>query len=179
MGSLEIQEKLLSLLPIWNYQIAKPFKQLLDEGISLDMYYCIKTLEWCGGASSMTQLANLAKMPKQQMTKMADRLVEQGFVARYDDPEDRRVVMIRLTDKAKEFIDYFMEHDASCFRPLLERMTAQDLEDFGHALDQLLEVFCRLPGCCGGVERLAEDADIKTGNYSSESEDKIGIAEEK
>lgn len=152
MGFLEIQEKLLSLLPVWNYQITKPFKQLLADGISLDMYYCIKTLEWCGGASSMTQLANYTKMPKQQMTKMADRLVEQGFVSRHDDPEDRRVVMLRLTDKAKDFIDYFMEHDASCFRPLLKQMTEKDLEDFGQALDQLLEVFCRLPDCCCGMD---------------------------
>lgn len=158
-GFLEIQEKLLSLLPVWNYQIAKPFKQLLDEGVSLDMYYCIKTLEWCGGASSMTQLAGLTKMPKQQMTKMADRLVEQGFVTRYDDPDDRRIVMIRLTDKAKEYIDYFLEHDASCFRPLLEQMTARDLEDFGNALGQLIEVFCRLPNCCNGMDKGANNDD--------------------
>lgn len=161
MEFLEIQEKLLSLLPVWNYQIAKPFKQLLDEGVSLDMYYCIKTLEWCGGASSMTQLANLTKMPKQQMTKMADRLVEQGFVVRYDDPEDRRVVMIRLTERAKAFIEYFMEHDASCFRPLLEQMTAKDLEDFGNALDQLLAVFCRLPNCCHGVDKSVNGAETE------------------
>lgn len=78
------------------------------------------------------------------------RLMERGVLA---------FQMIRLTDKAKDFIDYFMEHDASCFRPLLEKMTAQDLEDFGHALDQLLEVFCRLPGCCGGMDRPANDAE--------------------
>ena len=42
MNYLEIQESLLKLLPMWNYQIAKPFKQLLDDGISLDMYFaCI------------------------------------------------------------------------------------------------------------------------------------------
>ncbi len=162
MEFLEIQEKLLSLLPVWNYQIAKPFKQLLDEGVSLDMYYCIKTLEWCGGASSMTQLAGLTKMPKQQMTKMADRLVEQGFVTRYDDPDDRRIVMIRLTDKAKEYIDYFLEHDASCFRPLLEQMTARDLEDFGNALGQLIEVFCRLPNCCNGMDKGPTGGDARS-----------------
>ena len=161
MEFLEIQEKLLSVLPVWNYQITKPFKQRLDEGVSLDMYYCIKTLEWCGGTSSMTQLANLTKMPKQQMTKMADRLVEQGFVTRYDDPNDRRIVMIRLTDKAKEYTDYFLEHDASCFRPLLEQMSAEDLKDFGNALGQLIEVFCRLP-CCSGKSKRTDDSDAKS-----------------
>ncbi len=40
----QIQEESLGLLPQWNYRIIKPFKQLLDEGISLEMYYCIQIL---------------------------------------------------------------------------------------------------------------------------------------
>lgn len=148
MNYLDIQEKLLSLLPVWNYQIAKPFKQLLDEGVSLEMYYCIRTLEWAHGCATMSELAGWTKMPKQQMTKMVNRLVEQGFVTRFDDPKDRRIVKIQLTDKANSFIDYFMAHDASCFRPLLEQMTAADLEKFGNALDSLIQVFKNLPGRC-------------------------------
>ena len=69
MDYLSIQEKLLSLLPVWHYQIAKPFKQLPDDGISLEMFYCIKTLEWAGGCATMSQIATWTKVPKQQMTK--------------------------------------------------------------------------------------------------------------
>ena len=148
MNYLDIQEKLLSLMPVWNYQIAKPFKQLLDEGISLEMYYCIRTLEWAGGAATMSEIAGWTKMPKQQMTKMVNRLVEQNFVTRFDDPEDRRIVKIQLTDKATDFIGYFMEHDASCFRPLLDQMGQEDLDEFGNALDRLIQVFLRMPNCC-------------------------------
>lgn len=149
MNYLDIQEKLLSLMPIWNYQVAKPFKQLLDEGISLEMYYCIKTLEWAGGEATMSEIAGWTKMPKQQMTKMVNRLVEQNFVTRFDDPADRRIVKIQLTDKATDFIDYFMEHDASCFRPLLDQMGQEDLDEFGNALDILIQIFLRMPnGCC-------------------------------
>lgn len=148
MNYLDIQEKLLSLMPVWNYQIAKPFKQLLDEGISLEMYYCIKTLEWAGGEATMSEIAGWTKMPKQQMTKMVNRLVEQKFVTRFDDPADRRIVKIQLTDKATDFIDYFMEHDASCFRPLLDQMGQEDLDEFGNALDTLIQVFLRMPNCC-------------------------------
>lgn len=148
MDYLDIQEKLLSLMPVWNYQIAKPFKQLLDEGISLEMYYCIKTLEWAGGEATMSEIAGWTKMPKQQMTKMVNRLVEQNFVTRFDDPTDRRIVKIQLTDKATDFIDYFMEHDASCFRPLLDQMKQEDLVEFGNALDTLIQVFLRMPNCC-------------------------------
>ena len=53
---------LLTLLPVWNYRIAKPFKQLLDEGISLEMYYCIRTLQWGGGILTMSELAEYTRM---------------------------------------------------------------------------------------------------------------------
>lgn len=159
MNYLDIQEKLLSLMPVWNYQIAKPFKQLLDEGISLEMYYCIKTLEWAGGEATMSEIAGWTKMPKQQMTKMVNRLVEQNFVTRSDDPADRRIVKIQLTDKATNFIDYFMEHDASCFRPFLDQMGQKDLDEFGNALDKLIQVFLRMPNCCDVPIASADDSE--------------------
>ena len=37
----QIQGELLDLLPPWKYRITKPFEQMLEEGISLEMYYCI------------------------------------------------------------------------------------------------------------------------------------------
>ena len=30
-----LQEELLALMPVWNYRIAKPFKQMLDEGVRI------------------------------------------------------------------------------------------------------------------------------------------------
>lgn len=144
MNYLEIQESLLKLLPMWNYEIAKPFKQLLEEGISLEMYYCIRTLQWNGGYATMTEIAKWTKMPKQQTTKMVNRLVECGFVTRLDDPSDRRIIKIQLTEKATDFIDYFIEHDASCFRPLLEKMNEQELQDFSDALNKLTKIFSNI-----------------------------------
>lgn len=160
MNYLEIQENLLSLMPVWNYQIAKPFKQLLDEGISLEMYYCIRTLQWNGGCATMTEIAKWTKMPKQQMTKLVNRLVQCDFVKRFDDPSDRRIVKIQLTDKATEFIDYFIEHDASCFRPLLEKMSSSDLQKFSDALKQLIQVFHNI-SCCYNYSCCKQEQNIK------------------
>ena len=160
MNYLEIQENLLSLMPVWNYQIAKPFKHLIDEGISIEMYYCIRTLQWNGGCATMTEIAKWTKMPKQQMTKLVNRLVQCGFVKRFDDPSDRRIVKIQLTEKATEFIDYFMEHDASCFRPLLEKMSPSDLQKFSDALKQLIQVFHNI-SCCYNYSCSEQEQNIK------------------
>ena len=135
----KIQEAILAVLPVWNYKIEKPFKQMLDEGVSLEMYYCIRTLRW-RGALTMSELAHLVKMPKQQMTKMVNRLVEQDFARRIYDPSDRRIIKIELTDNAMTYIDQFLAQDAECFQKLLEEMNEADRSDFMQAISTLMRI---------------------------------------
>lgn len=135
----KIQGTLLDVLPVWNYKIEKPFKQLLDEGVSLEMYYCIRILQW-HGSLTMSELASLVKMPKQQMTKMVNRLVEQEFAKRIYDPSDRRIIKIELTDNAQKYIDRFLTQDAECFQKLLEQMSETDRSDFMQAITTLMRI---------------------------------------
>ena len=121
----EIQEKLLMLLPHWNYRIIRPVKQLLDDGISLEMYYCLQTLRW-GGAMTMTDFANYVQIPKHQMSKMSNRLFEQGFIERIPDGSDRRIIRIKITEKAIAYMDQFLEQNTSCFREFLEQAGEQE-----------------------------------------------------
>ena len=91
MQTNEIQELLLDTIPAWHYWFARPFKRMLNDGVSLDMYYCIQSMRRSGRTMTMTELANFARMPKQQMSKLVDKLVEGGFAERLSDPDDRRV----------------------------------------------------------------------------------------
>lgn len=135
----KIQGTLLDVLPVWNYKIEKPFKKLLDEGVSLEMYYCIRILQW-HGSLTMSELANIVKMPKQQMTKMVNRLVEQEFAKRIYDPSDRRIIKIELTENAQKYIDRFLTQDAECFQKLLEQMSETDRSDFMQAISTLTRI---------------------------------------
>ena len=145
MKSTKTQELLLNLMPMWNYQIAKPFKQLLDEGVSLEMYYCIQMLRWQGGAMTMSQLARQTKMPKQQMTKLVNRLVEQRLVSRTDDLLDRRVINIQLTKEGLEYRDHFLENEGS-FSRFLDKLDEEQKEKFRKALEIMFEVFLQTSG---------------------------------
>ena len=113
MQTNEIQELLLDTIPAWHYWFARPFKRMLNDGVSLDMYYCIQSMRRSGHTMTMTELANFARMPKQQMSKLVDRLVDGGFAERLSDPDDRRVIRLRATAKADEYIAAFFEKDAA------------------------------------------------------------------
>lgn len=141
----EFQEILLSVLPQWNYRIAKPFKQILNEGVSLEMYYCLQTLRWLGGMATMSELGQWMKMPKQQTTKMVNRMVEHNFVERLNDPSDRRIINVRITGVATDYINYFLRENAKCFSDLLEQMDSGDQAALKEALVTMATIFNKLP----------------------------------
>lgn len=136
----KIQEELLAIMPLWNYRITKPFKQLLDDGVSLEMYYGIQVLRWFGGNMSMAELTRIMLMPKQQMTKLVNRLEEGGFVERMLDKSDRRSIRVQLTAKSKEYIAEFLVKDAGYFHTMLEHMGTEDLHAFSDAIRTLTRV---------------------------------------
>ena len=144
MHSSELQELLLAVMPQWYCHIAKPFKQLMQTGVSVDMYYCIRILQESGSAS-MSELARWMRMPKQRMTKLADQLIEREFAERIPDPDDRRIVRLRSTERAQEYVDRFLSQDAAYYRELFDGMSKADREDFRTALQMLHRVFLKLP----------------------------------
>jgi DNA-binding MarR family transcriptional regulator len=58
----------------------------------------------CNGSSSISEIAKNLTISKSNMTPIIDKLISEGMVNRYDDPNDRRILRIELTDKAHKFI---------------------------------------------------------------------------
>lgn len=145
MKNFTLQENILALLPMWNYNIAKPLKQFLDDGISLEMYYCIQAMRWYEKPIKMSELSELTKTPKKQMTKVADRLVEQQLVERVYDPLDRRIVRLQLTEQALSYIDHFLEQDGGYFKSILGQIEQEDLPRFQAAIKTLIEILGKIP----------------------------------
>ena len=141
MQTNEIQELLLDTIPAWHYWFARPFKRMLSDGVSLDMYYCIQSLRRSGRTLTMTELANLARMPKQQMSKLVDKLVDGGFAERLSGPDDRRVIRLRATEKADEYVASFLEKDAAEFREFFEQLEDGERERFCGALRTIHNTF--------------------------------------
>lgn len=143
MTAKQIQEKLLVLLPHWNYRVIRPIKQLLDDGISLEMYYCLQTLRE-KGMMSMTEFAEYVQIPKHQMSKLSNKLFEQGLIERIYNPKDRRITQIKITDKAAEYMDHFLEENAGCFIDFIEKMDEEEMERFGRSINEIWKIFSRI-----------------------------------
>ena len=160
MNDKELQELLLTIMPHWHYHIAKPFKQMLDSGVSPEMYFSIQLLRQNSDMLTMSELASRTRMPKQQMTKIVNKLIEYGFAERVRDSSDRRIIRLHVTEKAIEYVDNFLEKEASNFRDLFLQMSCEDKEDLINALKTIQRILDRLPvKCCKGNHYRSDAAD--------------------
>lgn len=57
------------------------------------------------GMLTMSQLASKINTSNEQATRAVAQLVEKGFVIRMQNPNNRRIINIRLTDDAVQFLE--------------------------------------------------------------------------
>jgi DNA-binding MarR family transcriptional regulator len=70
-------------------------------------------------------------------TSIIDRLVDKNLVERIPDPEDRRVVICRLTPRGQESIEQFWGIGRVKAVELAERLSSKELETVVHAMELL------------------------------------------
>lgn len=75
------------------------------------------------------------------MTNRVDRLTERGFVERHPDPDDRRGVIVRLTEEGKAAVDGAFSALVEAERALLAGLPAEDQEELAAILRRLLTSF--------------------------------------
>lgn len=147
MREEKISEKfvrnLLLVMPNWHSKLVRPFRDTLNGEMSLETYYCLETLKMQGTAT-MTELARQLRVPKQQVTKLVDKLSESGFVERVSNEEDRRVTWIRLTSKAVSYLDGYHLKNTAFIRSLEHQLTQEELTKINEALDVLGEILPKL-----------------------------------
>jgi DNA-binding MarR family transcriptional regulator len=72
------------------------------------------------------------------MTSRIDRLERRGLVRRLADPDDRRGVIVELTDQGLEVVDAAVAALGISDRQLLERLDAQEIAQLEALLRKLL-----------------------------------------
>jgi len=92
------------------------------------------------GPSRMSALAASLGIGLATATGIVDRLVERGHVVREAYPEDRRVVMCRLSEEGEKLMRGLWRSGHDQIRRLLERMTPSQLETVAKATETFIAV---------------------------------------
>ena len=79
------------------------------------------------GSTNSKALADALDVTPTNVTGIVDRLVKQGLVSRKEDPQDRRVLVLKATKKGKELVFSLRERRTSGFSRVLTNMNKDEL----------------------------------------------------
>jgi len=94
------------------------------------------------GPIAMSAIAQALSYSKQNLTKIVDQLVEEGYVERLPDPADRRVLRVSLTEKGKAFM---ADRRVRMKNRLVEDLSHLSDEELEHILETFERVKAALP----------------------------------
>lgn len=102
-------------------------QRLLTLGISMTHLHVLTMLRH-HGPLSMSRLAELLDVSFSNTTGIVDRIEERGLVERTRVPDDRRVVLVRLTPAGERLLDDVDAVRTDLIGGAIDRLTAPQLE---------------------------------------------------
>lgn len=131
MQNSELLSMLMDFTNVFNEFNNKAFK-FIDEQLNktgLVRTHFIILHELVGGKElSMSDLSEILHVTKPNVTVLIDKLVKLDYVERVNKIQDRRVILIRLTEKGEAFIDKSSEALIKSFVQLLDYLDKEDLD---------------------------------------------------
>lgn len=85
----------------------------------------------------LSEIGECLIVTRPNITGLIDGLVEDGLVERIDDPEDRRVVLARLTPAGKKFMAWFVPEHFKNTRRLMSCLTGEEQRRLVVLLDKV------------------------------------------
>lgn len=96
-----------------------------------------------GGGSRMSDLAHTLNVTTAAITGIADRLVRGGYIVRVSDPEDRRIVKVKLTAKGMAIVERSIDQRKKMMIDIFGAISQEEREEYlkilTHIRDHIVE----------------------------------------
>ena len=130
---------------------ADPDNPLLRSTLTMQQLKVLLTISHTG-TSSGQELAHAMGVSLATVTGLVDRLVAGGFVERREDPRDRRVRRLSLTDAGRATVDGIITAGRTGMLALLSRLSEDDLRVVERATVLLRDAAeAQLPGAAAAA----------------------------
>lgn len=107
-------------------------------GISQSWFEALLRIERSGGYMTMGELGEQIALTSGGVTRLVDRLIEQGYADRQACPEDRRVLYVAITDQGRAKLAEALDvHLADLHTEFIDRMSESELETVTSVMDRL------------------------------------------
>lgn len=129
--------RFLELLGVMKRFVREEFPPFPDRGMSEAKFRTLLSLKWLG-RSHLKLLAAHDGLSSAAQCIMLNRLVEQGFAVRGNDPSDRRRALYELSAGGRREVDGEIARRAELLRERFSRFSNRDRAAFARAIEILL-----------------------------------------
>ncbi len=117
----------------------------LTKGLSIPIshvrvLFCLQK----NGSMSISEIAKKLGMYKPNMTPILDKLIQEGFIIRSEDPKDRRILRIKHTKKADDFLNEQMKKLEQIFANKMSILSKDDLITLINSSAELNNILLKL-----------------------------------
>ena len=137
--SKETLDALLSLNPLFRSRIGRPMELQFSHDLTITQFHTMVALCFAT-PMNMTQLAAQLGVSKQQLTKIIDGLVEKGFVRRFGDENNRRVVLVSITEAGLEMMQNTQTKFMDSVLPAFDRLNNEQRCKLVAAVQEIQQV---------------------------------------
>ena len=88
---------------------------------------------------SIKQISKFTKLAKTTLTAMLERMELQGLIKRTISKEDKREIIVSLTDKAKELKENYLDISKQMEKIFYKNFTDKQIENFENTLKKIIE----------------------------------------
>lgn len=117
---------------------AEAMDALVDTDLSFSQVRAIFALTNHGGPIPINELAHDLRMSMAGTGRTVDQLVNDGLVERREDPQDRRVRQISLSDAGRTLTEKHLDARRGALRAFVEQLPADDRQRLTDALRPIL-----------------------------------------
>lgn len=103
------------------------------------------------GPARITNISQAHGMAAPNASNMVERLVRKGLAERVSDPNDRRVVLARLTDEGRETVEAIKRSDYLAIEKTAAFLSIDELEVIAQAFEIMNRGVERLQAASGGA----------------------------
>jgi DNA-binding MarR family transcriptional regulator len=132
-----IAENLISIHPLLYKSISKPLRT--KTSVTPAGMFVLGRLKR-HGMLSMSDIGKYLAMPKPHITVIVDRLIEEGYVERQSDPNDRRIVNILITENGLRDFEQIKRIVSETLKSKLLLLSEDELEILATASQQVKEI---------------------------------------
>ncbi|MCM8766241.1 MAG: MarR family transcriptional regulator [Candidatus Omnitrophica bacterium] len=131
---------MVALLPkVMRLMAKRHSNELLKGKISLPQFIVLDFL-YKEKRAIMSKIAEILSVSAPAATGIVNKLVRDGYLIREYDSKNRRIILIRLTNKGRDLIKKIIEQRRSLVKDIFGKLSEKERHDYLHILTKIYKL---------------------------------------